>query len=143
MDTAVKAVNAALDELGLRYSSELAEPELYHYGIKFDESEDLEIDAVLYLADGEPFLRLMAYADDLSETQSDSQMRLLLALNGELPAGAFCMDPESGTIYATCNLAVTDLAGEALSEAIELLLYCIEVYDGSFYPAESDGVSLN
>lgn len=143
MDEAVKAVNAALGELGLRFSTELVEPEVYHYTIKLDESEDLEIEGILYMAEAEAFLRLMVFADDLSETQADSQMRLLLALNGELPGGAFCMDPETGTVYATCNLSLDGLEAEKLSESIELLLFCLEVYDGAFYPAESDGVSLN
>jgi len=143
MDQATANINAMLEELKLRFSLEQVEPDLIRYDIQLEDVEDLQVTGLLYQTDGGTGFRLMCYIDDLSEDQALAQLKLLMALNGELPMGAFCMDPEEGAVFMTLNARLEDLNAEGLGECFEYLLLGMDIYDQEFYPGGGDGASLD
>jgi hypothetical protein len=127
MDTA--AIKTLLDELKLPYTSEQVESDLVSYTIRVDEAENIEVTALVYDTEEGTYLRLMSYVDELDPAAALEQLKVLMTLNGELPVGAYCMDPDEEVIYATVNSPVAELDAEYLSWLIEFLLVAQEIYD--------------
>ncbi|MCH7472762.1 YbjN domain-containing protein [bacterium] len=139
----IAKVNAVLDELGFPYSHEHVEENVEGYTITLDAGEDLELDGLLYETEDGAFFRLLAYVDEVSEERRLEQLTLLLALNGEMPTGAYCLDPEEMVVYTTVNVPVGELNSDLISWVFEFLFVSQEVYLREFYgddaPEEAQG----
>jgi hypothetical protein len=139
MDTA--RFEALLAELKLPFEREQVEDDLVRYEIKIDEAEGLEAIALLYSTEDGEMVRLLSYVDELDSESPVDQLRLLLTLNGDLPTGSFCLDPEEDIIYATVNVPLEQLGGEQLSWLVEFLLVAQEIYDEELNPEGGDVVA--
>jgi hypothetical protein len=139
MDTA--RFEGLLGELKLPFTSEQVESDLTQYVIKVDESEGIEAIALVYKNDDGEFVRLLGYVDELDSESPTEQLRMLLALNGDLPTGAYCLDPEEDVIYATVNVPLEELGAEQLSWLVEFLLVAQEIYDEEMGPEGPDVVA--
>ncbi len=66
------------------------------------------------------FCASIAYVDEVDEDNTLEQLKLVLVLNGDLPTGAFCLDPEEGVIDVTVNLPVgeTDAGTAELDDRV-------------------------
>jgi hypothetical protein len=84
-------------------------------------------------------VRLLSYVDELDPDNSTDQLRLLMTLNGDLPTGSFCLDPEEDIIYATVNVPLDQLNAEQLSWLVEFLLVAQEIYDEELNPEGGAG----
>lgn len=131
-------IDALLNELGFAFQHEQIEEDLIHYEITVDAGEELTVTAFLYNSPDGVYLRLQAYVDELSGDDPLRQLSQVLELNGDLPTGAFCLDPDESFIYVTVNLPVAGLVPEMLGWVIEFLFVAQEVYYQEFYPVEPE-----
>jgi len=127
MDTA--RFEGLLGELKLPFEKEQVEEDLLRYAVKIDEAEGLEALALLYSTEDGEYVRLLGYVDELDPDNATEQLKLLLTLNGDLPTGSYCLDPEEEIIYATVNVPAAELNAEQLSWLVEFLLVAQEIYD--------------
>jgi hypothetical protein len=118
-----------LGELKLPFEREQVEDDLTRFEIRIDEAEGLEAIALLYSTEDGEMVRLLSYVDELDPDKPNDQLRLLMTLNGDLPTGSFCLDPEEDIIYATVNVPLEQLDAEQLSWLVEFLLVAQEIYD--------------
>jgi hypothetical protein len=132
------AISAALTELGFKFAHVPIEDGVERFDITIDEAEELEVGAILYQTDEGTFLRLMAYVDELSEDDPLAQLTLLMALNGNVPTGAFCMDPAEKVIYATVNIPAEEISSNLLGYMIDLMMIIQEIYFQEYYEDEPD-----
>jgi hypothetical protein len=124
----------ALDALKLKYQRETMEDGFERFDITIDDAEHLEATGILYQPDGEDAaFRLLGYVDEIAADKEVEQLRALLALNGDLPTGAFCLDPDEGVIFMTVNIPVDALNPEMLEWALEFLFVAQEMYFDEFY----------
>jgi hypothetical protein len=128
-----------LGELKLPFEREQVEDDLARFEIKIDEAEGLEAIALLYSTEDGEMVRLLSYVDELDPDNSTDQLRLLMTLNGDLPTGSFCLDPEEDIIYATVNVPLDQLNAEQLSWLVEFLLVAQEIYDEELNPEGGAG----
>jgi hypothetical protein len=135
------AVDSVLAKLELKFEHEPVGEDVVHYSITIDEDEDEVVDALLYHTEEGPFLRLYAYVDEVDEDNTLEQLKLVLVLNGDLPTGAFCLDPEEGVIDVTVNLPVSEMTPDLLSWMIEFCFIAREMYVGEAYPAPEDEIA--
>jgi hypothetical protein len=133
----IEQIEATLAQLKLRAERSRLEPDLVRFDIKVDESEDLEVAGMLYSTEDGTYFRLMGYVDEMDEAGAVDQLKLLLALNGDLPMGCFCMDPEEEIIYATVNLPLENVNEEMLSWCIEFIFAAQDLYDQELLPGEN------
>ncbi len=131
-------IDALLNELGFAYEHEQLEEDLIHYEITVDAGEQLTVTAFLYNSPDGVYFRLQAYVDELSGEDPLRQLTQVLALNGDLPTGAFCLDPDENFIYITVNMPAADITPELLGWVIEFLFVAQEVYYQEFYPVEPE-----
>lgn len=136
---AAATLEALLGELGVSFRKEEQEEGVTRYDISPDESDGEIFTGILYPTDAGHFLRLMAYIDELAPDRQLEMLKELMALNGELPTGAFCMDPDEELIYATVNLQIGGLQKESLAEAFEILFMAQELFDETFFPEDGSG----
>lgn len=137
MDTS--RFESLLGELKLPFEREQVEDDLARFEIKIDESEGLEAIALLYSTEDGEMVRLLSYVDELDSDSPVDQLRLLMTLNGDLPTGSFCLDPEEDIIYATVNVPLEQLNAEQLSWLVEFLLVAQEIYDEELNPEGGAG----
>lgn len=123
-----QAVMDMLSQLELKYDHGTVDESMEFFEITLDESEGLNVTGLLYEAEEGAAFRLLAYMDDLEEDDALEQLSLLMALNGEIPVGAFCMDPEQQVIYSTVNLPIADLEPELLSWLLEYIFAVQNLY---------------
>lgn len=123
-----------LGELKMPFEKEQVEPDLTQYVVKVDEAEGIEVICLLYSTEDGEFVRLLSYVDELDSESPVDQLRLLMALNGDLPTGSFCLDPEEDVIYATVNVPLDQLDSEQLSWLVEFLLVAQQIYDEELGP---------
>jgi hypothetical protein len=133
-------IGEALKQLGFKFEQETMEDGAERFLIVVDESEELEVTGVAYLSDDGTYFRLLAYVDELSEDGAIAQLTTLMALNGELPTGAFCMDPEEHVIYVTVNLPAAEITADMLGFMIDFLFFAQDVYYEEQYPEHGDGL---
>ena len=138
----IAPITSALDALKLKYTHEKLEDGFESFTIRMDDSEELEVTGILYDSEEGAAFRLLGYVDELSADQESVQLKTLLALNGDLPTGAFCLDPEEGVIYVTVNLPLDAIKPEMLEWALEFLLVAQEIYFQEFYGDAPDGEEL-
>ena len=131
-------IDALLSELGFTYEHEQLEDDLIHYEITVDAGEQLTVTGFLYASPDGEYFRLQAYVDELSGEDPLRQLSQVLALNGDLPTGAFCLDPEESFIYVTVNMPAAGISPEMLGWVIEFLFVAQEVYYQEFYPVEPE-----
>ena len=127
MDTA--RFESLLGELKLPFTREEVEADLTRFEVKLDEAEGLEAIALVYGTEDGEMVRLLSYVGELDPDAPLDQLRLLLTLNGDLPTGSFCLDPEEDIVYATVNVPLAQLDAEQLSWMVEFLLVAQEIYD--------------
>ena len=130
-----------LAELKLPFEREQVEDDLVRFEIKLDEAEGLEAIALVYKTEDGEMVRLLSYVDELDSDAPVDQLRLLMTLNGDLPTGSFCLDPEEDIIYATVNMPTDQLNAEQLSWLVEFLLVAQEIYDEELNPEGGDVVA--
>jgi hypothetical protein len=135
----METIAEALKTLGYKYAQQALEDGTEQYTITVDESEQLEVTGFLYHTDDGSYFRLMGYVDELSEDGTVPQLSLLLALNGDIPTGAFCMDPEEHVIYVTVNLPAAELTADLLGYMIDFLFWAQDLYYEEFYPENGNG----
>ncbi|GEM_PF-3277765 len=123
-----QAIKDILAELEVQYEHGDVEDDMEFFEIVIDEDEDLVATGLLYESDEGAAFRLLAPMDRLSEDNPVSQLSLLMALNGELPAGAFCMDPEQLTIYSTVSVPVPDLTAKYLGWLLDYIFAVQDFY---------------
>jgi hypothetical protein len=140
--TEIEVVEAALAQLKLNHERSQLEPDLIRFDIKVDESEDLEVAGMLFRTEDGVYFRLMGYVDEMDDANAIEQLKMLLALNGELPMGCYCMDPEEEIIYATVNLPLDNVQPEMLSWCIEFIFAAQEIYDQEMDPVENGNGDL-
>lgn len=138
----IAPVTAALDALKLKYKHETLEDGFTSFVITLDDSEELEVNGILYDSEEGASFRLLGYVDELSTEQELVQLKTLLALNGDLPTGAFCLDPEEGVIYVTANLPIEAVTAETIDWMLEFLLIAQELYFQEFYGDTPDGEDI-
>jgi len=119
---------AMLDELEMKYEQGSVDESMEFFEIALDESEGLNATGLLYETDEGPAFRLLAFMDELDDSNPLEQLSLLMALNGEIPVGAFCMDPEEQVVYSTVNLPLDDLNPELLSWLLEYVFAVQNLY---------------
>jgi hypothetical protein len=134
-------IDALLNELGFAFEHEQLEEDLIHYEITVDAGEQLTVTAFLYNTPDGVYFRLQAYVDELSEDGPLEQLSKVLALNGDLPTGAFCLDQEENLIYVTVNMPALEITPDMLSWVIEFLFVAQEVYYQEFYPVEPENLA--
>jgi hypothetical protein len=139
MDTS--RFESLLSELKLPFEKEQVEDDLARFEIRLDEAEGLEAIALLYSTEDGEMVRLLSYVDELDSEKPNEQLRLLLTLNGDLPTGSFCLDPEEDIIYATVNVPLDQLNSEQLSWLVEFLLVAQEIYDEELNGESGDVVA--
>ena len=127
-------IDAVLGDLGFVFEHEQLEDDLIHYEITVDAGEQLTVSAFLYSSPDGVYFRLQAYVDEVSGDDPLKQLAQVLALNGDLPTGAFCLDPEENYIYVTVNMPAREITPDMLSWVIEFLFVAQEVYYQEFYP---------
>jgi hypothetical protein len=130
--------DALLGELKLPFEREQIEPELVRYQLRIDEAEGIEAIALLYSTEDGQYVRLLSYVDELNSDEPVEQLKLLLTLNGDLPTGSYCLDPEEEIVYATVNAPLESLNAEQLSWLVEFLLVAQEIYDEELSPGGED-----
>jgi hypothetical protein len=135
-----ETIGDALKQLGFKYEHETIEDGAERFLIMVDESEELEVTGIAYTSDDGTYFRLLAYVDELSEDGAMAQLTTLMALNGELPTGAFCMDPEEHVIYVTVNLPAAEITAEMLGYMIDFLFFAQDAYYEEQYPEHGDGL---
>jgi hypothetical protein len=123
-----KTITKLINDLELQFEHGTVDENMEFFEITIDESEGLNVSGLLYEAEEGAAFRLLAYMDELDEDHALDQLSLLMALNGELPIGAFCMDPEEQIIYSTVNLPVSDLTAELLSWLLEYVFAVQDFY---------------
>jgi hypothetical protein len=123
-----QAIKDILAELEVKYEHGDVEDDMEFFEIVIDEDEDLVATGLLYEGDEGAAFRLLAPMDRLSEDHPVSQLSLLMALNGELPVGAFCMDPEQQTIYSTVSVSVADLTVKHLGWLLDYIFAVQDFY---------------
>jgi hypothetical protein len=128
-----KVVIDALNELGYSFKQVPVEDDAVRFDITVDQGEDLGVVALLYRVNGEAGLRLMAYVDEVSKDEPLEHLRDVLALNGDLPLGAYCLDPEEDLIYVTLNMPLEEMNADNLAFMVEALLAAQEFYFLEFY----------
>lgn len=133
----IEAVSLALDGLGFKHRHEATADSIEYFEIVIDEGEEIAVSGLLYDNEDGSFFRLLAYIDELSEDKPLEQLSVLMALNGEVPYGAYCMDPLEQVIYFTINMPVDEALPKVLAFLIDFLLVSQDVYDQE-YPSEDD-----
>jgi len=128
----IKRVTSALEEIGLKHRHEETEEKIEFFEIIIDESEDVAVTGLLYTNDDGSFFRLLAYIDELSPDAPLEQLSLLMALNGEVPYGAYCMDPMEQVVYFTINIPVDEAMPKVLGYLVDFLIVAQDVYDQEF-----------
>jgi hypothetical protein len=138
----IAPITAALDALKLKYAHEKVEDGFDNFTITLDDAEGIEVTGLLYDGEDGSAFRLLGYVDELSQEQEAVQLKTLLALNGDLPTGAFCLDPEEGVVYVTVNLPVEAVEPKMLEWALEFTLVAQELYFQEFYGDVPEGEDL-
>jgi hypothetical protein len=133
-------IDALLNELGFVFEREQLEEDLIHYEITVDAGEQLTVTAFLYRTPDGAYFRLQAYVDELNEDDPLKQLTQVLALNGDLPTGSFCLDTEENFIYVTVNMPAHEITPDMLGWVIEFLFVAQEVYYQEFYPVEPEEI---
>jgi len=123
-----QTIKDMLSKLELKFDHGSVDESMEFFEIALDESEGLNVTGLLYEAEEGAAFRLLAFMDDLDEQEALEQLSLLMALNGEIPVGAFCMDPEQQVIYSTVNLPVADLEPDLLSWLLEYVFAVQNLY---------------
>ncbi|MBN2080793.1 hypothetical protein JW859_01165 [bacterium] len=131
-------IREMLEALSLNYEHNVLDEHMESFDIILDEAEDLVATGLLYETDEGEAFRLLAYMDHLDEDNALEQLSLLMAINGELPLGAYCMDPEEQAIYSTVNLPLADLNQEMLGWLLEYIFAAQDLYFQEF-ATEDDG----
>jgi hypothetical protein len=131
---AAAAFEALLQELSISFNKEDQEEGILRYEVYPEDADGEGFTGILYHTDEGHYLRLMAYVGELPLEDQLPMLKELLAMNGELPAGAYCMDPDEEIVYATVNMALTSLGSAQLAEAVELLFLAQDLFDQTFYP---------
>jgi len=134
----LEKLRAALDELEMKYEHKSLEEDVEHFEVVLDAEEELSCSVLAFGADGETMLRIFVPVDDLLEDDTVPQLSLLMALNGEISTGCFCMDPEELTVYATVALPLGGIDSAMLRMLIESLVFARELYLDEFYPLDGD-----
>jgi len=135
---AAEKVEAAFKELGFTAESKQVADQIMAYEIAVDPDEDIYLTGMLVTEEEESDFRLLAFVDELDQEKALDQLKAVMGLNGELPAGAYCMDPFEDIIYATVNIRFAEFSAAKLASAVELLLFAQNVYDQEFYPTKED-----
>jgi hypothetical protein len=138
----IAPITAALDALQLKYTHEKLEDGFESFTIRIDDTEEIEVTGILYDGEEGGAFRLLGYVDELNAEQETLQLKTLLALNGDLPTGAFCLDPEEGVIYVTVNLPVEAVEAKMLEWALEFTLVAQEIYFQEFYGDAPEGEEI-
>ena len=128
----MERVTGALESLGLKHRTEKAEDGIDIFDIIIDEGDDIAVTGLLYQNDDGDFFRLLAYIDELSTEKPMEQLSILMALNGEVPYGAYCMDPMEQVIYFTINIPVDEAMPKVLGYLVDFLMVAQDVYDQEF-----------
>ena len=134
----LEKLRAALTELAMEYEHKSLEEDVEHFEVVLDKAEDLSCSLLAFGIDDETMLRIFIPVDDLLEDDTIQQLSLLMALNGEISTGCFCMDPEELTIYATVALPMGGIDSTMLRMLIESLVFARELYLDEFYPLDGD-----
>ena len=135
-------IKTAIGDLGFNFEiSESAEPGTEVYEIRVDDTEEISVTGLLYATEEGEFFRLMAYIDEISKDKPLEQLSLLMALNLDIPTGAYCLDPEEDVILATVNIPMGELSAELLGWVIEFLIVAQEVYFQEFYSLDDEGIA--
>jgi hypothetical protein len=132
------ALEALLTELSVSFKKEEEEEGILRWEISPDDADGEVFTGILYPTDEGHYLRLMAYVGELPMEDSLPMLKELLAMNGELPAGAYCMDPDEEIVYATVNMPMKELKSAQLGEALELLFLAQDLFDQTFFPEGGD-----
>ncbi len=138
MDAAA-VLEGLLSELGTSFQKEEQEEGVIRYDISPDTTDGEVLTGILYPTEAGHFLRLMVYIDELQQENALTMLKELMAMNGELPTGAYCMDPDEELVYATVNMAVEGLTAAPLAEAIEILFMAQDLFDETFFPEDLGG----
>jgi hypothetical protein len=134
-------VNKILQKLELQFEHQQLDDDIAHYTITLDAEEDETVEALLYTTEEGSFFRLFAYVDEVDKEDALQQLKTVLMLNGDLPTGAFCLDPDEDVIDITVNLPLPGLTPEELSWMIEFCFVARQMYYDEVYPQEGDEIA--
>ena len=129
---------AALNELGYTFNQLQVDEDAVRFDITVDPGEELGVVGLLYRINGEWGFRLMAHIDELDKEQPLAQLKNVMSLNGDIPLGAYCLDPEEDLLYVTVNVPFEDISADNLAFLVEALLAAQEFYYLEFY-GDDDG----
>lgn len=127
-----QAIKDILAELEVSYEHGNVDDDMEFFEMILDEDEDMIVTGLLYEGEDGASFRMLAPMDQLSEDQLVNQLSLLMALNGELPVGAFCMDPEQRTVYSTVNVPAADLTADYLGWLLDYVFAVQDFYYQEF-----------
>ncbi|MCC7478555.1 hypothetical protein IT575_08870 [bacterium] len=142
MDAAL-ALEALLGELAVSFQKEEQEEGVIRYDLSPDSADGEMLTGILYPTEAGHYLRLMVYIDELQQDGALVMLKELMAMNGELPTGAYCMDPDEELIYATVNIPMEGLVAQPLAEAIEVLFMAQDLFDETFFPENGGGDAVS
>lgn len=134
-------IEAVLEELGLKFEAAGVEDGVHRYHITIDDSENIGVEGLLYDAEDGMFFRLLAYVDEVQADREIEQLSTLLALNMDIPTGAYCLDDEEDVLLVTVNIPVNDLNPGIISWVLEFLLVAQQVYFDEFYGTELEDLA--
>lgn len=132
-----EAIKSLLADLGVSFEHGNVDDDMEFFEIVVDEAEDLVVTGLLYEGEEGAAFRMLAPMDRLSDDHPLDQLSLLMALNGELPVGSFCMDPEQQTIYSTVSTPVKDLAVDYLGWLLDYIFAVQDFYYQEFGASDS------
>ena len=131
-----KKIDGLIQDLGFSFRRESGVEGVENYTITIDESENLVVSAVLYNTEEGVYLRITAYVDEVNEDRPLDQLSMLLALNLDIPTGAYCLDAEDNVVLVTVNIPAPEVTADLLGWVIEFMIVAQEVYYQEFYTAD-------
>ena len=130
-----------LSQLEFKYTYRKLNEDIEEFEIVVDAEDDLRLSGLLYHADEECFFRLYGYVDELDKDNALEQLSKLMALNLDMPAGAYCLDAEEEVVLVTLNMAFGTLTPESLSWGIEFCVASQDIFYDEYYPEEPEDIA--
>jgi hypothetical protein len=138
---AMAKLETVLQGMQLKFERQEVTEDIMAYALQVNPEEDEIVDALLYENEDGQYLRLVSYVDELDEDHALDQLTKLMTLNGEIPTGAYCLDPESGVVEITVNLDLGNVTAEALGDMLEFCFTARDFFYDEYYPEDADDVA--
>lgn len=130
-----------LNQLELKYTFRVLSDVIEEFEIVVDVEDDLRLSGLLYRAEEEVYFRLYGYIDELDKDNAVEQLSKLMALNLDIPTGAYCLDPDEGVIMITINMPFDSLTPDYLSWGIEFCITSQEIFYDEYYPETPEDIA--